>query len=542
MTKNYKVSKNIISNKLKLTNVVHNSLSKLNIYAQTNRKTLHNDFEKNIVLSVNDKEYNIQLPVPMYGIELFRDYVDIINKKLYKKVSKRIINGSENIFSIQVCSTVVKICIKLDPTTNYISRNEERTIMYSKINGVKEVSVYNRDFNITLSKDVLSEYTENGVKSFLKENNLVIYYINKVYKEYDLDIEDINLVDGENEISINGTEENGIEIEYVSTVEPEEKIFKPRFCSVLDFVATPADAKGGMRYCQETLYNEDIEVFNSLKITDDPSILVVDCYYNEETDEMYLLKDKDWYVTNYASKYIDNGINIDKIKLHTFFYNGGLGNSEYIRQVIGRDKFKEKYDKILDDVIYIADNLRDKDGNKYIKDIILFNELDALFHDDELTDYVIDSVNKIKALGYNSGVSNASPLNFKNNDERLKEASSKFYINWYIKIQDNNHVVDIDKVVENVRNSREIKILEEFTKKYNKKVFISETGVLDDWEYLHCPTRYGFTNVTPSYGETENIYLNMMFKALNLDYIEGVCYWWYMGYNKLINPIQEYTK
>lgn len=532
-----------VNDTFELNNITDNNISNFNIYGKTDYDTLKSSFEDlNLSIDICGKSdkitYSISLDEPLRGIKLFQDYIDLIGKKIYRRVKKITINGSENLILRSADTNLVSVYLNI-PNTNFTSRNSENTIIYTKnIDGLKEVNVYSEDLNINLDATKLSTNDLDGAKEFLKSNNINIFYLLKNYEIIDINIPDIKLYDGYNKITINSN--NRVFLSYSAlnyNSEKSNRIFKPDFCGCIEYQGQPTDANGSVRYIDDSVLLQDQEGMGIMNL--DSTIMVIDIVYNERTKTFYLVKDKNEYI-NVSKKYIEKGTKINKLKVHTWWYRtDGSTTSQYITNVITDDLFKVLYKNIITtDILYIAR------GIGTIEDIILFNELDdpvyGILIKNSYVDFILECLNLIKNSGYNVGVSNSGIYNYLNMDERIKQTITKLYINSYFPISINNSSTTKQQAVNAIKDSDDLKLIECECRRLNKKCYITETGCLDEWEYLAFPSGFSLSNTTKSYGEAQYIYIYAIFNSLNIDCIEGVCYWWDLTYPSIMNLTNYY--
>lgn len=535
----YKENRLIRKNFIDLSDAIN--INKFNLRGHTNEINLESTFEnKKVIVKIDGVEHLLNLSEPLYSIRGFYDYIDFINKKLYKRIVCKVLNGNEDWALVNSDNTLLYFRLNVTET-KFIGRIDEGTILYMQDENIQEICIYDRQLTVKFKKGKLQEDTLEKFKLYLQQNNKKVFYINKNYTVSDLNI-DFELTNSQIELNYDNNT-SFIDCEY-TTYKPKNKqrIFKPNFCSCIDYTGTPIDANGTIRHIEDARLDADSERMGQLGL--DSTIMVFDTSYNESTQEMFFINTDETFLS-YARKYQEKGVIIEKVKLHTWFFRGGEdSNSTYIKNVITKERFITQYTEIVKHLIQLV-----KTNLPTVKDIIILNELDDgeynIVQDTELEQFILNCLKLIKDAGYNCGISNSNASNTLGMLESIKQYVSKFYINSYFVISPKEDKTTEEDGIKNISNSLSLKMMKYLYSEYGKKIYISETGCLDNWAYLISPASYDLNDINKypySYGKTEYLYINSIFNTLNLEFIEGVCYWWDICYEKVIPLINYYLK
>ena len=532
----YTDNKMVRKNSINLANV--NKINELSILGFTDPYTLKSTFEDcNVKIKIDGNIHNLVLDEPLYGFRGFYDYIDLMNKKLYKRITHKKIDGTESWKLYYNDSSEIRFKTVV-PNTKWISRTDEFTIRYKLPDDIiKGITVYDSDFIIRVNKGKLPSDTVEELKKYLIANNIDVFYLNKEYTVTSLN-SDFEIKPGMN-LKFNYENDTAfIKYNFDTKNKPNDRIFKPSICACIDYTGTPKNNNGEINSIETARLEEDAERIRLLDL--DPTIFIFELAYNETTSELYFFHTDEEYLSK-INIYTSQGIKINKIKLHVRFLRSSGSNSTYIKNVIGRDNFaSQHYERLNHLLAFIKNNLPD------VEDVIIFNELDddtdGILLDSDYTQIILDNLKLIKNAGYNYGVSNSGSYHCFKMPEEIKSFVSKFYINQYFAISSRGKNTTIDCATNAIMNSYELVCIKELYNKYNKKIFITETGCLDNWDYLACPTRYDLNNRENSYGQAPYIYFYAIMNALNLDFIEGICYWWDLCYDQIFSLIDKYIK
>lgn len=533
----YTDNKMIRKNSISLANV--NEINELSILGFTDPYTLKSTFEDcNVEINIDGNIYNLVLDEPLYGFRGFYDYIDLMNKKLYKRISHKKLDGTESWAVSYNDSSEIRFKISV-PNTKWISRIDDFTIRYKLHDDIiKRIYVYDSELTVRVNKGKLPSDTVEEFKKYLNVNNIDVFYLNKEYTVTSLN-SDFEIKPGMN-LKFNYENDTAF-IKYnfnINKPKPNYRIFKPSICACIDYTADFDNNNGVIYPLQTARLEEDAERIRLLDL--DPTTFIFELTYNETTSKLYFFHTDEEYLSK-INIYTSQGIKINKIKLHVRFLCESGNNSTYIKNVIGKDNFASEYYERLNHLLeFIKNNLPD------VEDVIIFNELDdetdGILLDPDYTQIILDNLKLIKNAGYNCGVANAGSNRCFKMPEEIKSFVSKFYINQYFYISSRGKNTTIDCAINAIINSFELEYMRELYNKYNKKIFITETGCLDKWDYLASPFSYNFNKGENSYGQAPYIYFYAIMNALNLDFIEGVCYWWDLCYDQIFSLINKYIK
>lgn len=186
---------------------------------------------ENVMLSRTDEPYqpyykettNIYLDEPLRGIGEYSDYIDFVNSKVVRHLGEVILDGSETWNKNQTWSDY-------GPNTNaYTSYKSTMPNAVSNAEAIsshfiRDLKAYSKDENglfefstypiFRISKDIAPTVTD--FKNWLSQNNVTVDYVLDTPTEEDMELSNINLIEGKNIITI-GTEVQGVfEVEYYS--------------------------------------------------------------------------------------------------------------------------------------------------------------------------------------------------------------------------------------------------------------------------------------------------------------------------------------
>lgn len=187
---------------------------------------------------------------------------------------------------------------------------------------------------------------------------------------------------------------------------------------------------------------------------------------------------------------------------------------------IGIEKFKADYKKL---VLNIATSLQ----NCAIKYAVVFNENEWLYLDKQYEDFVIDVIESVKALGYKVCINTMGVINTLKLSDRIKNAVDVFSANTYPNISNKLDKTTFDDVVNSLNTNNIINMFKHLKNTYNKKMIISETGVMDYWACLNNPGQWQWDSKlqVSSNGRVEELLLYGIFNSIyNSDLFEEV--WW----------------
>ena len=222
------------------------------------------------------------------------------------------------------------------------------------------------------------------------------------------------------------------------------------------------------------------------------------------------------------------GLNVSMIKFHTYF-----NESKYL--ISNFEKFK----------LYWKSELKlwsETFKNYGIKNFTVLNEVPILYNDSSYDTFVVECLQIPKEKGYKVGVSTAGINQSLKLSQVVHNYVDCYYCNMYPTVSYNLSNATIDESV-NAWNDNVISIKE--LKKYNKPIYMTETGCHDRWCALSAPERYDWADYEPNFtgGYASSLFLYGLFNSEIGNYVQGVTYWYFDSlYNDLCkNMILDYT-
>ena len=180
---------------------------------------------------VESIDTNIYLDEPLRKIEDYSDYIDFINGKVVRNINETVLNGSETwnkigtisnhfmyFYSTLLDATAIKNLVKIMFSNKF--KVYEGQLKYNVPVNTDSINISNNDdtqrLRILISETRLPSYTTDNFKSWLQSNNVTVDYVLSTPTEEDIELPNINLIEGKNIITI-GTELQGVfEVEYYS--------------------------------------------------------------------------------------------------------------------------------------------------------------------------------------------------------------------------------------------------------------------------------------------------------------------------------------
>ena len=169
---------------------------------------------------------NIYLDEPLRGIGEYSDYIDFVNQKVVRNISEVVLNGSEtwnkntipqNIRTERFSSrSPFKHIINLGYCDTFVVKNESMSVYSDTEMFQISSSTGNTFIGILINIDRLASNTVADFVAWLSSNPVTLDYVLLNPTEEDIELPNINLIEGKNIITI-GTEVQGVfEVEYYS--------------------------------------------------------------------------------------------------------------------------------------------------------------------------------------------------------------------------------------------------------------------------------------------------------------------------------------
>ena len=271
----------------------------------------------------------------------------------------------------------------------------------------------------------------------------------------------------------------------------------------------------------------DTTLNNFVKYGAEEFPIIVHVNYNVDTQTFYTeenISDMVYAVEKGKSL----GLNVSMIKFHTYF-----DESKYL--ISNFEKFK----------LYWKSELKlwsETFKNYGIKNFTVLNEVPILYNDSSYDSFVVECLQIPKSKGYKVGVSTAGITQTLKLSQTIHNNVDCYYCNIYPVISYNLSSATYEESI-NAWNDSKIVIKE--LKKYNKPIYMSETGCQDRWSALSSPERYDWAEYEPNFtgGYASSLFLYGLFNSEIGNYIQGVTYWYFDSlYNDLCkNMILDYT-
>lgn len=368
-------------------------------------------------------------------------------------------------------------------------------------------------------------YTQNINLPIVEDNDLYSKEINNLaFEKIDEEIQGLadiveTLDSPENSIAdvkkdINDIKSDVVDInEQLGTMKNSNRLFKPSFNTSIYF-ALSYDKIGG--FTEKTLEELEEEIIKISKLYIDGIYIIIHIGININTNRIYVVGNDYVNKINFIiEKCKEYNIKLNAIKVHCEQGDDQL-KLETINNSIGIENFKMQYKTILSNII---SNFKNEVGS-----FIIFNELPYIYADDSNTDYAIECLNLIKGNNCLCSISTAGLEDSNIMTERLKQNIDFFAINYYPSISFTglngyNESKAVDLVVKNNYFSSI-----DYLKKYNKDIYITETGCADIEGAMAKPWYWVFDDMTTHNGEVQKKYLDVIFTLFTN--VQGVGYWW----------------
>lgn len=164
---------------------------------------------------------NIYLDEPLRKIDGYSDYIDFINGKVVRKIKEDILNGNENwttygsnLYTVQKIYNNNPFIVGYGLSNLYIYNSIQREINAGTVNGEFALQKSGQRYNLFIKNTDIGSL--KNLKSSLSIKNMTLQYPLETPTEEDIELPNINLIEGKNIISI-GTEVQGVfETEYYS--------------------------------------------------------------------------------------------------------------------------------------------------------------------------------------------------------------------------------------------------------------------------------------------------------------------------------------
>ena len=299
-----------------------------------------------------------------------------------------------------------------------------------------------------------------------------------------------------------------------------ERIFKPKF-GVSAYWGEVSDRVGGSYTSTLENMKNDIEIWKAHGV--DEVIIPLHIGYNSSINNIFLAENLET-IKQGCQEIINNGLKIACIKVHVMHLSSNDVSS------IGKDTFTNKYSNIIQN---ICESLRTYN----IEYLIPFNEVNWIYNDGNMKNFVINVINTCKSYNYKVSISTAGAEENFNMYSDIHDSLDAISINYYQPISAKNNIKNVD-AYNSWKGSNILNFAQYFKNKYPSKEFIvSETGVNDFKEALISPeTSFGTKR---SNGIYQDIYLNGAFNYLNNSLVDRV--WWWFGFDNKNNITSKTT-
>lgn len=215
----------------------------------------------------------------------------------------------------------------------------------------------------------------------------------------------------------------------------------------------------------------------------------------------------------------DKGIELVAIKFHL----PGFDRST----ITDIEKFKAGYRSIILDTCTKMKSL----GIPYCT---ILNEKKALANDTTLSSYWVDLMTSVKLLGYKTGITNAGFTGLYSMPQALITASDLICCNVYPPISNKKNATTYSDSISSWGAHGIVQFFGEFKSKYpDKKIILSETGMLDYWDALIAPSQYNFTGDLTG-GLALSIYYKGMFETMS-NCVDEIWFWFNVPPIDLLN-------
>ena len=170
---------------------------------------------------------NIYLDEPLRGIDEYGDYIDFINGKVVRKIKEIILDGSlsNNFNNPTINNNTIRFDIQ-NILLNSLQLNQNKIMcdkfisLYGNNNDYEHIrnsnTLYNNVLIVYINKIRLNSYTIKGFINWLSSNPVTVDYVLETPTEEDIELPNINLIEGKNIITIGTELESIIEVEYTN--------------------------------------------------------------------------------------------------------------------------------------------------------------------------------------------------------------------------------------------------------------------------------------------------------------------------------------
>ncbi len=189
--------------------------------------TSHEPYGYKIPINVNNSITNIYLEEPLRKIDGYNDYIDFANGKIVRKIKEIILDGSlsNNFNNPTINNNTIRFDIQ-NILLGSLRSNQNKIIcdkfisLYGNNNDYEHIRNTNTSYNnvliVYINKIRLNLYTREEFINWLSSNPVTVYYVLATPTEEDIELPNINLIEGKNIITI-GTDVQGVfETEYYS--------------------------------------------------------------------------------------------------------------------------------------------------------------------------------------------------------------------------------------------------------------------------------------------------------------------------------------
>lgn len=181
-------------------------------------------------------------------------------------------------------------------------------------------------------------------------------------------------------------------------------------------------------------------------------------------------------------------------------------NDSFIEQVTVNDSDNAKiiWSNFIDELIMVAKNTT-------IKTLTIMNET-SLYTNTSYDSFIVGMLNKVHANGFKTGVTCGGSGQVEKLTTNAAKASDYVFFNFYPSISWKGKQTTYPELKSSIKHALEKRLARIYTI-FNKKVFISESGVMQYWESLLNPEDYKIRG-EDSNGLTQTWYQSAMFETL----------------------------
>ncbi|MBQ9023817.1 MAG: hypothetical protein IJ105_01195 [Bacilli bacterium] len=170
---------------------------------------------------------NIYLDEPLRKIDGYSDYIDFVNSRVVRNIGDIILNGTQTMYRVNTNTTeIYRFQVSEVPENPTSSTNEIGKILCSHYRKRSAADTYGKHEGISFRNpgvngfyiydESRNNYTLEEYKEWLSSNPVTVNYLLATSTEEDIELPNINLIEGKNIITL-GTELQGIfDVQYYS--------------------------------------------------------------------------------------------------------------------------------------------------------------------------------------------------------------------------------------------------------------------------------------------------------------------------------------